>query len=73
MVSRNHVDGVKAQCPNCFCFPEKIEFWNCGPIVWLRCPECGFRINEAELEEGSRGLEGLIEMWNRKGLYMVCD
>jgi len=70
---RDHVEGVKGQCPNYFCFPEKIELWNCGPIVRLRCPECGFGISEAELSEGKSGLEELVKLWNQKGLYMVCD
>lgn len=63
----NHVKGIKEYCPKCYCEPEKIELWNCGPIVRLRCPECGFVICETDLEEGKYGQEELIKLWNRKG------
>ena len=69
----NHVKGLKAHCPKCYGAPEKVEFWNCGPIIRLKCPECGFGIGEGDLEEGKNGLEELIKLWNQKGFYMVCD
>lgn len=67
----NHVKGVKAHCPKCLCEPEKIEYWNCGPIVRLRCPICWFVIDEIEADE--RTLEGLVGLWNKKGMYCVHD
>ena len=70
---KNCVEGIKAYCPVCICEPEKIELWNCGPIIRLRCPRCGVGISESEINKQEGTVEGLIRLWNEKGLYLVMD
>ena len=66
-----NIKGVKAHCPKCMCAPEKIEYWNCGPIVKLVCPECHFHVNDGDFEEGKWTMEGLINYWNKIGI--ICE
>ena len=60
----NNLNGILADCPNCGTEPEAIEYFNCGPIVYLRCPKCKFRLNE-DVECNRIGMEALIKAWNQ--------
>ena len=65
----NHVNGIRAHCPRCYCEPEKIDFWNGGAIIWLQCPMCGFVIDGTESEEDNDyTLQSLVEIWNKAGV-----
>lgn len=53
---------IKRDCPKCGCSREKIELWNCGPIVYIKCPNCRFRISEGV----EAPLGKLFETWNEE-------
>ncbi len=56
------LEKIKKDCPKCGCSKEKIEYWNCGPIVYIMCPECRYHITE-----GKEALMGkLFETWNEE-------
>lgn len=53
---------IKANCPQCGCSRDKIEYWNCGPIVYLECPDCRFQMKECV--DTPIGIEKLFATWN---------
>ncbi len=53
---------IESGCPKCGNEAFKIEYWNCGPIVRIRCPKCGFACNEHEGRE--KGYEDIFDYWN---------
>lgn len=59
----NNMKDIRASCPKCQCSPEKIEIWNCGLIIRIRCPQCGFSFSDA-VPEVNHTVEGLIAYWN---------
>lgn len=63
---KDHIKGVIACCPRCFCEPEKIELWNCGPIVKLKCPICHYCVYDSEPVVGRFTVEGLARLWNER-------
>ncbi len=55
---------MEYSCPKCGCEKDKIEYWNCGLIVYLFCPECRFHMNEGVDAPFGK----LFDTWNeRKG------
>lgn len=53
---------IIANCPNCGCDHSDIEYYNCGSIVYLLCPECGYTLKESiDTEMGE-----LFTTWNNK-------
>lgn len=58
------IKGLKANCPKCKSDPKHIEMWNCGPIVYLRCPNCNFRLRDVDVVIGMRTMDRLINLWN---------
>ena len=38
---------IRKDCPRCGCSKDKIEYWNCGPIVYICCPNCRYRLDES--------------------------
>ncbi len=66
MKESKNPDIIKAPCPKCGCPAEEIEYYNCGPIVRLRCPRCASGVNETKAwKSGFTGSEGLFEYWNQ--------
>lgn len=53
---------IKKNCPKCGCSREKIEYWNCGPIVYIRCPICSYRLDESV--DTPLGIDKLFSTWN---------
>ena len=54
--------NIKKGCPKCGCPKERIEYYNCGPIVYIRCPDCKYRMTEGvEAPIGE-----LYETWNKQ-------
>lgn len=53
---------IKANCPQCGCSRDKIEYWNCGPIVYLLCPEC--RLEMRECVDTPNGIDEMFATWN---------
>lgn len=47
-------------CSRCGCPSEKIEYKNCGPIIYIRCPECCFGMKEGR----DTPLGELVPTWN---------
>lgn len=43
---------IKACCPNCHAFKDKIIYQNSGPIVRVYCSECGLVYNEGDAKKG---------------------
>lgn len=54
--------GLKSPCPECGCDAAKIEYYNCGPIVYLKCPDCGYVLRDSD--SFVRAV-GLVNYWNR--------
>lgn len=42
------LDSIKRDCPKCNASREVIKLWNCGPIIYIRCPLCNFRLYESD-------------------------
>ena len=62
----DHIDGLTSPCPKCGCKPEKIRYYNSGPIVRLVCPDCSYHVYDYQAwEQGLNGIEGLVEYWNK--------
>ncbi len=58
--------GLKSPCPECGCEAKKIERYNCGPIVYIKCPECGYVLRESDYF--ARAV-GIVNYWNRSEKY----
>lgn len=52
-------------CYRCGCPKEEIKYLNCGPIIRIQCPKCGFVMMEGV--DTPPGAEALIETWNHVG------
>ena len=55
------LDSIKRDCPKCNASREVIELWNCGPIIYIRCPLCNFRLYESD---NAVGVAALLNSWN---------
>lgn len=53
---------IKMDCPYCGCDKEKIHKVNCGPIIRIRCPECGYTISRGY--DDINTWDSLISRWN---------
>lgn len=57
-----NVKRIQKKCPRCGLDKEKIEFWNCDAITYIKCPECGYTLREGV--ETPPGIEKLFDAWN---------
>lgn len=63
---------IKACCPNCHAFKDKIVYQNSGPIVRIYCSECGLVYNDGDAKRA--GYVDVIDFWNDHiGVYMPQD
>lgn len=53
---------IRRDCPKCGCTKDKIEYWNCGPEVYLRCPSCRYRLDETV--DTPIGIDKMFATWN---------
>lgn len=53
---------IKIGCPRCGCDRTKIRYQNSGPIVRLRCPECGLTVDDRAVIKGR--FEDIFRFWN---------
>ena len=53
---------IKLRCCHCGCGKEKIQIVNCGPIIKIRCPECGYTVRRGL--DDSYTMDALIAKWN---------
>ena len=53
---------IRKDCPRCGCSRDKIEYWNCGPIVYICCPNCRYRLDESI--DTPIGIDKLFSAWN---------
>ena len=51
---------IRRDCPVCGCSKDKIEYWNCGPIVYIKCPCCKYSVREGVDTPYGK----LLETWN---------
>lgn len=62
-------ERIKADCPKCGYNNQKIEFWNCGPITYIKCPQCGYTVRE-----GVNATIGMLfETWNAANDKRTCS
>lgn len=60
----HYSEQIKSSCPKCGNKPRNIEYRNCGPIVRIRCPKCGFFCDEYDGLE--QGYKDIFEYWNNQ-------
>ena len=53
---------IKIGCPRCGCDKKKIIYQNSGPIVRLRCPECGLAVDDRAVVDGR--FDNIFKFWN---------
>ena len=53
-------EQIKKGCPKCGCDKSRVEYWNCGPVVFILCPQCRYHIREGTDAPIGR----LFEAWN---------
>lgn len=53
---------IKIGCPRCGCDKKNIIYQNSGPIVRLRCPECGLAVDDRAVIDGR--FDNIFKFWN---------
>ena len=60
---------IRKDCPRCGCSRDKIEYWNCGPIVYICCPNCRYRLDESI--DTPIGIDKLFSAWNLRSREII--
>lgn len=55
---------IKKNCPRCGCEKKAIELCNCGPMVYVQCPRCRFRLTEGV--DSASGIDNMFATWNNE-------
>lgn len=55
---------ILADCLYCGCSKDKIKIRNCGPIIKVACPECGYTVDRGF--DNLYTLDAIVNRWNEQ-------
>ena len=55
-------EEITSNCPQCGYSKENVEYYNCGPIRYIKCPKCNYVMKEST----NAPIGKLFDTWNRK-------